>query len=195
MQSVFSEMDVQSRDKVKVWTPLFFSLVLVVGMIFGFNLRDTLRSKRDINTVIQRNDRLEEIIDLINEKYVDTVNSNQLYQDAVSGILKSLDPHTVYIPADELQSIDDDLDGGFSGIGIEFSIVRDTIEVTSVIDDGPANRAGIDVGDQMIKVGDSLVAGNNVTSDRIIRLLKGKQQSKVYVTIKHQQDTAEKRCN
>jgi len=169
---------------LKAWTPLFFSLVLIFGMIIGFNLRDTLRNKRSIGTIVERNDRLEEIIDLVNEKYVDTVNSNLLYKNAVSGILKSLDPHTVYIPADDLQSINDDLDGGFSGIGVEFSIVRDTIEVTSVIDNGPAGNAGIETGDQLIKVGDSLVAGINITSDRIVHLLKGKQRSNVYVTVK-----------
>ena len=153
-------------------------------MILGFNLRDTLRNKRSIGTVIERNDRLEEIIDLINEKYVDTVNSNLLYKEAVSGILKSLDPHTVYIPAEDLEEVNDELDGGFSGIGVEFSIVRDTVEVTAVIEKGPANIAGIELGDQIIKVGDTLVAGNSISSERIIHLLKGKQRSKVFVTLR-----------
>jgi len=152
-------------------------------MVLGFNLRDSLRNKRDIGTVILRNDRLEEIIDLVNEKYVDTVNNNTLYKDAVSGILKSLDPHTVYIPPEDLQEVNDDLDGGFSGIGVEFSIMRDTIAVTGVIEDGPAAGAGVETGDQIIKVGDSMVAGVNITSDRIIHLLKGRQSSKVYVTV------------
>src|SRR6187399_1674388 len=103
-------MDVKSRDRSQVWTPLFFSLVLILGMILGFNLRDSLRNKRELNTAIQRNDRLDELIDLIEQKYVDTVNSNRLYQDAIAGILKSLDPHTVYIPAEDLQGINDDLE-------------------------------------------------------------------------------------
>ncbi len=177
-------MDEQARGRSKVWTPLLFSVVLVAGMIFGFNLRDSLRNKRNIGTVIQRNDRLEEIIDLINQKYVDTVNNNLLYKDAVSGILKSLDPHTVYISSEDLQGVNDDLEGGFSGIGVEFSIMRDTIEVISVIEEGPAARAGVEIGDQLIKVGDSLVAGTGITSDRIVRILKGKQHSSVSVTLK-----------
>lgn len=177
-------MDVQRRDGFKVWTPLFFSLVLVLGMVIGFNLRDTIRFKRDINTAITRNDRLEEIIDLVNDRYVDTVNGNQLYKDAVDGILKNLDPHTVYIPAEELQGLNEDLDGEFSGIGIGFSIIRDTIEVTSVIENSPAEGAGIEVGDQLVKVNDSLVAGNSITSDRIVHLLKGKNHSPVDVFVK-----------
>lgn len=181
-------MDAQKGDRSKVWTPLLFSLVLICGMALGFNLRDTLRNKRDISTVIQRNDRLEEIIDLINDKYVDTINSNFLYKDAVTGILKSLDPHTVYIPADELQSVNDNLEGSFSGIGVEFSIVRDTIEITAVTENGPASKSGVATGDQLIKVGDSVVAGNGITSARITHLLKGKQKSEVTVTVKRLAD-------
>ena len=178
-------MDIPGRERIKAWTPLFFSLILIIGMVLGFNLRDSLRSKRDISTTMERNDRLEQVIDLINDKYVDTVNSDNLYKDALAGILRSLDPHTVYIPAEDLQSINEDLDGGFPGIGVEFSIVRDTIEVTSVIEGGPANASGVELGDQLIKVGDSLVAGVHITSDRIIHMLKGKQRSSVEVTIKH----------
>jgi carboxyl-terminal processing protease len=177
-------MDERGKDRQNVWMPLLFSIVLATGMVFGFNLRDTLRNKRDIATVIERNDRLEEIIDLINAKYVDSVNSNLLYKDAVTGILNPLDPHTVYIPAEELQGVNDDLEGGFSGIGVEFSIIRDTIRVTSVIENGPAGRAGVEIGDQLIKVGDSLVAGTAINSERIVHLLKGKQHSSVFVTLK-----------
>jgi carboxyl-terminal processing protease len=185
-------MEANRREKSSVWTPLFFSLVLIIGMVLGFNLRDSLRNKRDIATVIQRNDRLEEIIGLIKEKYVDTVNTNLLYQDAVSGILGPLDPHTVYIPAEELQDVNDGLDGGFSGIGVEFSILRDTIEVTSVVEKGPAAHAGLVTGDQIIKVGDSLVAGNGITSERIMELLRGKQNSIVTVTTKLVADGSQK---
>ena len=170
-------------DRGKVWLPLLCSLVLIAGMILGFNLRDTLRSKRDISTVIVRNDRLDDLIDLVNEKYVDTVNSNLLYKDAVTGILKSLDPHTIYIPAERVATVNEGLEGGFSGVGVEFAIVRDTIEVTSVIDKGPAATAGIEIGDQLIRVSDTLVAGVNITAERIGHLLKGKQQSVVSVTI------------
>ncbi len=170
--------------RLRVWTPLLFSLVLITGMIFGFNLRDTLRVKRGIQTVIKRNDRLEQIIDLIDEKYVDTINTDVLYEDAINGILSHLDPHTVYIPADELQEVNEDLEGSFYGIGVEFTIYRDTIQVTSVVEGGPAERAGMEAGDRIVKVGDSLVAGNNITSERIMKMLKGKQYSKVFVTVK-----------
>lgn len=164
--------------------PLLFSVILIAGMVLGFNLRDTLRKKRDIQTVIERNDRLEQLIDLIGEKYVDTVNTNLLYEDAIRGILSHLDPHTVYITAAEYDEVNEDLEGGFFGIGVEFSIIRDTIQVTSVIPQGPAERSGVGLGDQLIKVGDSVVAGTGITSERIIGMLKGKQYSRVLVTLK-----------
>jgi carboxyl-terminal processing protease len=177
-------MDDNRPRGLKVWTPLLFSLILILGMAIGFNLRDTLRNKRDIQTIIQRNDRLEQVIDLVNERYVDSVNTNVLYEDAINGIFSHLDPHTIYIPADEYEDMNENLDGSFFGIGVEFSIIRDTIQVTSVVEGGPAESAGVQLGDQLIKVGDSVVAGTGITSDRIMKMLKGKQYSRVFVTLK-----------
>lgn len=176
-------MSENSSRKIKLWVPLFFAITLIVGMTIGFKLRDSLRNKRDIATIIQRNDRIEQIIDLINARYVDSVNTNMLYQDAVEGIIRHLDPHTIYIPADKLQAVNEDLDGSFFGIGVEFSIVRDTIQITSVVENGPAEVAGIQIGDKLIKVGDSAVAGTGITSSRIIKMLKGKQFSRVFLTM------------
>lgn len=180
--------DTRPRRFLHYWTPLLFSVILIGGMILGFNLRDTLRNKRNITTIIERNDRLEQIIDLIREKYVDTVNTNNLYDDAVAGILSHLDPHTVYIPPNEVSSVNEDLDGSFSGIGVEFSIEEDTIQVTNVIEGGPSEKVGIEPGDQIIRVGDSIIAGVKITTDRIIHMLRGKEHSKVVVTMRSPQD-------
>lgn len=177
-------MQEQQPRRLQVWTPLLFSLIMIAGMVLGFNLRDTLRNKREITTIIERNDRLEQIIDLIREKYVDSVNTNVLYEDAVNGIISHLDPHTIYIAPDQLASVNEDLEGSFFGIGVEFSILKDTIQVTSVLEEGPSERAGVETGDQLIKVGDSTVAGNGITTDRIVKMLRGKQHSQVVVTLR-----------
>ena len=177
-------METNRRDGNKAWTPLIFSFVLIVGMVLGFNMRDSLKNKRDIGNALRRNDRIEEIIGLIREKYVDTINTNELYENAVTGLLTPLDPHTVYIPTEELESVNEDLEGSFSGIGIEFSILRDTLEVTSVIKNGPAYKVGMIAGDQILKVDDSLVAGNGITSDRIMKLLRGQKNSLVDLTVR-----------
>lgn len=174
----------EKKGRLFIWTPLLLSLILVLGIWIGFYLHTFLKSKRTIDTVLERNDRLEQIIDLVNQQYVDSVNTDILFKDAINGIIRHLDPHTVYIPAEDAVSANESLDGGFFGIGVEFSIVRDTIRVTSVVADGPAEQAGLEIGDQLIKVGDSVVAGSKITSERIIHLLKGKQRSRVYVTLK-----------
>lgn len=172
-----------SKKKVQVWLPLLFSIVLILGMVLGFKLRDSLRNKKNFTTIIQRNDRLEDIIQLIEQKYVDSVNTNMLYADAVNGILNHLDPHTVYIPADELSDVNEDLEGSFFGIGVGFSIIRDTLNVTSVVEGGPSANAGLKVGDKMLKVGDSVIAGTKMPSDDIIKMLKGPESTEVKVTI------------
>jgi len=171
------------RPKLNAWTPLLFAGVLILGMTIGFRLRDTLRAKRDISAVVDRNDRLEEIIDLIRERYVDSVNVDLLYEDAVVGILSHLDPHTTYIPAEGLADANADLDGSFFGIGVEFHIVDDTIRISSVVEKGPAARAGVAPGDAIIRVGDSVVAGVGITSERIVPMFRGAQRSRMKVSI------------
>lgn len=177
-------MEHQKRSRLQVWTPLLFALVMAAGMVLGFKLHDSLRFKRDIETVVERNDRLGEMIDLINAKYVDSVNSSLLYGDAVKGILSHLDPHTVYIPAEEVAGVNENLEGSFYGIGVEFAIIRDTIAVTAVVPGGPSERAGVAVGDKLIKVNDTLVAGNGITSDGIVQMLRGHHKTTVQVTVK-----------
>ncbi len=164
--------------RLHIWTPVLFAAVLALGMTLGFNLRDTLRNKRSISDVVERSDRLEEIIDLIQARYVDTVDVSGLYGDAVEGILSHLDPHTSYIPANRLEEVTDDLEGSFFGIGVEFNIIRDTIQVTAVIPKGPADRAGVLIGDKIVSVNDSAVAGVGITSERIMHMLRGKQMSR-----------------
>ena len=177
-------MELPKQPRLKVWTPLLFALIMVLGMSLGYKLHDTLRYKRDLQAVVERNDRLESIIDLINEKYVDTINTNVLYGDAVKGILSHLDPHTVYIPADQLASVNEDLQGSFYGIGVEYAVIRDTLEITAVVPDGPAEKSGIVPGDKLIKISDTLVAGNGTTTARIIKMLRGEQKSSVNASFK-----------
>lgn len=172
-------MNHKKPGQIKVWTPLLFSLILILGMIMGFQLRDTLRQKRDIFTIVHRNDRLEQIIDLIKEKYVDSVDGNLLYEDAINGILSHLDPHTVYFRPEDYAEVNEGLEGSFFGIGLEFIMNRDTIQVTATIADGPAEKAGVKVGDQLIRVEDSLVAGNHMNARRIMQMLKGKKDSEI----------------
>lgn len=176
-------MPADSPKRFNIWTPLTFSVILILGILIGFQLNKYLAKKRPISNVVERNDRLEEIIDIIGSKYVDSVSADSLYEDAVSGILKHLDPHTVYIPARDLASVTEDLEGNFKGIGVEFYILKDTLMITSVLKNGPSADAGIQPGDKVIKVNDSIIAGTGISSEGIISKLRGVEGTSVKLSL------------
>ncbi len=174
-------MPADSPKRFNIWTPLTFSVILILGILIGFQLNKYLANKRPISNAVERNDRLEEIIDIIGAKYVDSVSADSLYEDAVTGILKHLDPHTVYIPARDMASVTEDLEGNFKGIGVEFYILKDTLMITSVVKNGPSADAGVQTGDRILKVNDSSVIG--ITSDGIISKLRGIEGSGVKLSL------------
>lgn len=126
---------------------------------------------------------IQEIMDLIQNRYVDDVKMDALTDTAIQAMLYKLDPHSVFIPAEKLDGVNEELAGKFFGIGIEFNIFDDTINVINVLKDGPGFKAGLQTGDKFIAVNDSLVAGNKITDDRIHKLLRGDRGTNVTVTI------------
>lgn len=131
----------------------------------------------------QKSSALQQVLDLIQLKYVDPVSPDTLANDAIQQVLSKLDPHSIFIPAANLGEINEDLQGNFQGIGVEFNIFSDTVNIITVIENGPSDKAGLQVGDRIIKVGDSLVAGNGITTARIKKLLRGPGASTVVLTI------------
>ena len=125
---------------------------------------------------------VQEIIDLIKNRYVDDVQMDKLADTAIQAMLGKLDPHSVYIPAQELQQVNEELAGKFFGIGIEFNIFNDTLNVINVLKDGPGFKAGLITGDKFIKVDDSLVAGNKTGADAFRKILRGDRGTKVTIT-------------
>jgi carboxyl-terminal processing protease len=176
-------MPPDSPKRFNIWTPLTFSVILILGILIGFQLNKYLVNKRPISNVVERNDRLEEIIDIIGSKYVDSVSADSLYEDAVFGILKHLDPHTVYIPAKDLAAVTEDLEGNFKGIGVEFYILKDTLMITSVLKNGPSADAGLLPGDKVIKVNDSIISGIGISSESIISRLRGLEGTSVKLSL------------
>ena len=169
------------NKKLQVWLPLLLSIVMIVGMIIGFNIKTGLPNKGIFFTEKRR--PVQEVLNLIQTKYVDEENPDSLGDAAIEAILDKLDPHSVFLPATQLQEVKEDLQGGFSGIGVEFNIFNDTINVLNVVKDGPADKAGLQTGDKFLKVGDSVVAGIKITSDKIKRFLRGNAGSKAELTI------------
>ncbi len=150
-------------------------------MVIGFNLRENTRSSNFFS--IPKRTPLQEVLDLIRLKYVDAVGTDTLADDAIEEMLTHLDPHSIYIPSSKLQEVNEDLQGNFEGIGVEFQIIKDTVHVVNVLDDGPSDKAGLEPGDRFLKVGDSVVAGNRIDGDRIKKLLRGPGSSEVNVTM------------
>lgn len=168
--------------KLQVWLPLLFSLVLIAGMWIGSGLRDKLPATQNIFKTSKRSS-LQEVVDLVKMKYVDKINTDTLTDDAIQAMLTHLDPHSVFIPAVHLQEINEDLQGNFEGIGVEFFIINDSVNVTNVLADGPSDKAGLKPGDVFLKVDSVTTTGAGIDTEKIRKLLRGERGSKVNVTM------------
>lgn len=171
------------RKKVQVWLPLVFSLVMILGMIIGYQLR---KNTSGGDSFLKNNDRtsLEEAINLVQNKYVDNVHIDSLEAPAINSLLDQLDPHSIYIPPTDVESMNEDLQGNFQGIGVEFQLIKDTVNVMSVIPDGPSFKAGVEIGDKIIKVNDSFnLTGKNIKVEDVRKQLRGPANSIVAITV------------
>ena len=168
------------NKKIQVWLPLLFSITMIAGLYMGYKMRDNMPGRNFFS--LEKRRPIQEIMDLISNRYVDNVKVEALTDTAIEAILSKLDPHSVFIPAEELQQVNEDLAGRFFGIGIEFNIFDDTLNVVNVVKDGPGEKAGLLTGDKFLKVGDSLVAGRNTPVETFRRLLRGERGSEVNVT-------------
>jgi carboxyl-terminal processing protease len=167
--------------KLNFWLPLLFAIVMILGMLIGFRLYPSTNTGGFFKT--GKLSPVQEVLDIINDKYVDSVHSDSLSEEAIQGLLSHLDPHSYYIPAVDQVEMNEDLQGNFQGIGVEFQILSDTVNVTNVISGGPSDKAGLQVGDQFIRVNDSIVAGNGISAERIKKLLRGPGASNVNLTM------------
>ncbi len=171
-----------SNNKLKLWLPLIFSFVMIIGMFLGYKMRE----KMPVTARFFSSDKkstVQEVLDLISRRYVDPVKTDTLADAAIEEMLSHLDPHSTFIPASHLQMVNEDLAGKFEGIGVEFNIFSDTINVITVLKGGPSEKAGLQSGDLFLKVNDSLVAGVGITNDKVRQLLRGLRGSKVNVEV------------
>ncbi|MDB5195651.1 MAG: carboxyl-terminal protease, partial [Flaviaesturariibacter sp.] len=170
------------NKKLQVWLPLLFSLVMIAGMFFGFKLHQQTGSAKGY-FVRDRRSSLQEALDLIKNKYVDTVKIDSLQDNAMEGIMNQLDPHSVYIPATDLSEANEDIVGNFQGIGVEFNIFEDTVNILYVVPNGPSDKAGLLIGDRIIKVGDSSIVSKILPSSDIRKMIRGEAGTAVDLTI------------
>lgn len=127
--------------------------------------------------------KLETVLGLIATEYVDTIDIDSLLEGSIPDILSYLDPHSAYIPKEELQAVTEDLDGSFSGVGVSFQILNDTIVVVEVIPDGPAEKAGIKAGDRIVKVDGKNMASENISNEDVFKSLRGERQTHVRLEV------------
>ena len=135
----------------KAFYPFIFSVILGSGIFLGYKIQDRNIVRYKSNYGTEGVSKLEYILKLIDAKYVDTVNQQKLYDDAISKMLEDLDPHSVYLPPLEMTHEAEIMDGNFEGIGIEFSIKNDTVQVLTPISGGPSEQVGVSAGDKIIR--------------------------------------------
>ncbi len=163
--------------KTSVWMPLAIALSLVAGMVIGhtfFNGSGKWGSRSKLDTILE----------LVDRSYVDDVDTDSLLEASFPGLLSRLDPHSVYIPAKDLQNVNEELGGSFSGIGISFNLLNDSINVLEVISGGPSEKAGLLAGDRIIAINDTVVAGQNWSDVKVRSSLRGEKGSVVKLTVK-----------
>jgi len=177
----------QQQKKLIIFQPLIYALIMVLGMLIGFKVYSSLNGKPAFMSAANNTGSLNEINDIISfveQKYVDTIDTKTLVDDAISEILNNLDPHSVYIPPEDMESTNASLEGKFEGIGIEFYILNDTISVITPITGGPSEALGILSGDKIVTIENDTVAGNGIKNKDVIDRLRGKKGTVVNVGIK-----------
>jgi carboxyl-terminal processing protease len=168
-----------------------YASVLVAGMILGPKFSTENANNRNGSFLPfglgDRSEKIDKILRTIDENYVDSVKIDTLEGQAIKEIVKRLDPHTTYLEPEEARLLSEDLEGNFNGIGIEYYLLNDTILVTSVTVGGPAHKAGLLQGDQIIKINNLSSTGKNINAGKIVKQIRGKSGTTVQLLIKRGQ--------
>ncbi|MBN1158686.1 MAG: S41 family peptidase [Bacteroidales bacterium] len=166
---------------ISVYIPVIVAVAIVAGILVGRFYSGKDAENRFV--IVPRANKLDHVLNYIEDSYVDEVDRNDLVENTIPKILVELDPHSQYIPAKELQQVIEPLEGNFSGVGIQFNMLDDTLVVIQTIANGPSQKAGILAGDRIVYVNKEPVAGIGMPSDSIVKLLRGSKGTTVEVTI------------
>ena len=159
---------------------ILLPVVIAVSIIAGVCIGSFLSRER----LSPGEQKLRELLGLIDAAYVDEVDVDSLLEATLPDLLASLDPHSAYIPASELTAANEDLAGSFSGVGVTFQIIKDTVTVIEVVPGGPAEKVGIQAGDRILKAGDKKLTGSKINNEDVFKNLRGEKDTKVVLTIK-----------
>lgn len=174
-------------SKLKVLFPLFLAIALAVGVFLGLRMRVGGDFGKMFSFKYSEYEKINDIINLIKKDYVDTVDIEELTNRTIEELLDKLDPHSAYIPPQDLELMEEKMQGNFEGIGVQFKIWKDTVTVVWVIPGGPSAKAGVKSGDRIIKV-DGVKLNKNITNDEIMSKLKGPENSTVDIEVYRSND-------
>jgi len=169
-------------NKKNLLLVLIVFLAIISGVVLG-----NLLSRRANGSGFSRmssHSKVDDLLSIINAQYVDTVNTKELTEELMTDLTSKLDPHTVYIPASDLADVNSELEGSFSGIGVQFNIQNDTIMIVAVISGGPSNKVGLMAGDRIVQVNDSVFVGKKITNEKVMKKLRGKAGTKVKLGVR-----------
>ena len=153
---------------MKKLQPLIYALLICSGILLGNLGNDSPKATQE--------GKINAILNLIDNHYVDTLNTSDFEDKTINAILNELDPHSAYIPVKKYQAVEEDMQGSFSGIGVQFNIIDDSIVVVSAISGGPSEKLGIQSGDRITSVEKEDVASTGIKNEGVIKLLRGRKR-------------------
>jgi len=160
------------------------TILILIGVAIGIFITDNNASRRlGFNFSGADNDKISKVLDLVSRNYVDSINTDSIAGVTINDMLQSLDPHSIYLPAQQATSINERLGGGFNGIGLEYQVLRDTLYITQVYKGGPAAKAGLMTGDRVLLVDGKPFSGTSLTIKRIGQTFRGEKDSQVTLGI------------
>ncbi|MDR1542849.1 MAG: S41 family peptidase [Prevotellaceae bacterium] len=168
----------------KITLPLIIAISIIIGILLG-NFYATRQNNSFTYSICQsaNGNKISEVLNIVNNLYVDSISMDSLVETALPLIITQLDPHSSYIPASELTAVNEELSGSFGGIGVQFNLQNDTIYIINVIAGGPSAKAGILAGDKIVSVNDSVFVGKKINNELVMRTLKGNKGSSVKIGI------------
>ncbi|MDP4206926.1 MAG: PDZ domain-containing protein, partial [Bacteroidota bacterium] len=172
-------MNIKKRS---IYLPLLLAVVAAGSFLLGNRLnKNAFVSIAESG--LTSSGKINSILSLIANDYVDSVSMSDLEEKAIPQIVSNLDPHSVYIPAKEMQGVEEEMTGNFGGIGVQFTLQNDTVMVVDVISGGPSQKVGILPGDRIVRVDDTVIYGKKVTNQQVMQHLRGPKGTKVKVGI------------
>jgi carboxyl-terminal processing protease len=162
-------------------------LIVVLSVLVGLLLGNIMASRANRTGSISTSggsSKVDELLSIIDAQYVDTVSPKDLSEQLMTNLVAKLDPHSVYIPASDLENVNSELEGSFSGIGVQFNIQNDTVMIISVISGGPSEKVGLLAGDRIVMVNDTSFVGKNITNEKVMKKLRGPAKTKVKLGIR-----------